>query len=270
MKKGFKARPHDLTQVMKLGPEMIEIHASSEDLNKNLDGTYDIPLAVHFPEYDGSVLIDPASTDDAARHRASELYKLALDTTRRWGKQFRGTPKAIVHPGGWSIEPLKYWEKNALYDAFHTTVKELNTNGVEFCVENLPPHPWYFGGQWHSNIFMDAKDCRDFCTGNGYGFCLDLCHAFLFCRYLNGRDPNDMLMDYVRTVRPILSHVHVSDGKGTDGEGIQIGDGEMNLEPVLHYLSKTSVGMVPEVWLSHKDDFKEMKVAWQRMEKWLS
>ena len=49
MRKGIKARPHDIEDVMKMNPEMIEIHASSEDLDKEINGHFDVPLAFHFP-----------------------------------------------------------------------------------------------------------------------------------------------------------------------------------------------------------------------------
>ena len=48
------------------------------------------------------------------------------------------------------------------------TLSLLKTNGSEILVENLPPYPWYLGGQWNSNIFMDAEEIDKFCPDCGH------------------------------------------------------------------------------------------------------
>ena len=262
MKKGYKARPHDLSEVMTLLPDFVEIHASSEDLDKeiNQDCTF-IQMAVHLPEYDGSTLLDPASNDPQMIERCVKFYNRALDVTRKWGENFRGTPKAVIHPGGWSNEPLKHWERQGLYNAFKSFMGQLNVNGVDLLVENMPPHPMFYGGQWNCNIFCDPTECLDYCVGNGWGFCLDVCHAALYCNYV-GKN----ILEFMRKVRPIIAHVHISDGKGTDGEGLQIGDGDMPMKEILKFLNPIQVAVIAEIWQGHKDNFAGMKLAWDRME----
>ena len=44
------------------------------------------------------------------------------------------------------------------------------------------------------------------------------------------------LSDYVKEVSPYISHMHLSDSIGTDGEGIQIGEGDINWQKILKYL----------------------------------
>lgn len=262
-RKGLKARPHDMAAVIELKPELVEIHASAEDLDKNIEGAFpNLPLVVHFPEYEGQELLDPASLDERKRVRAVAFYKKALDTTRRWGAQFKGTPKAIIHPGGQTIEPVNRLEKAAMYDAFAASWRELNSTGVDFLVENMPPQPWFYGGQWHCNIFLDPRECLDQCTGNGYGFCLDVCHAQLWCNWMGG-EAN--LGAYMRKVRPVTAHVHISDAKGVDGEGIQINEGMMNFKEIFDTLGHLQIGFVPEVWLGHKDGMAGFKTAWERL-----
>lgn len=266
MRRGLKARPHDIDAVMKLEPQLIEIHASSEDLEKKITGQYDIPLVVHFPEYDGTDLLDPASEDEKARLKAEGFYQRALEKTREWAKHFRGTPKAIIHPGGWSSEPVtKSYLRDALYGNFHRTWSSFNATGVDLLVENMPPQPWFYGGQWYCSIFMDPRETRDFCIGNGYGLCLDICHAFLYCNYVT----NIKIMDFIKQVRPVLAHAHVSDARGVDGEGVQIGEGEMPLGEIFAYLKNIQIGVVPEIWLGHKDGMQGFKTAWERIDELL-
>lgn len=261
MRKGLKARPHDLEDIIKLKPELIEIHASSEDLKQKIDGNYDLPLVVHLPEYDGSDLIDPASLIEKDRFKAVEFYKKAIDVARDWGTHFKGDPKVIMHPGGMSSDPPNQLNKIHIYEAFYQSVQDINLMDIDFLVENMPPQPWFYGGQWYCSIFMNPTECRDYCTGNGWGFCLDVCHAYLYCNYIKSIS----IMDFIRKVRPIVAHVHISDGKGVDGEGIQIGDGTMPLKDIVEYLNPMQIGIVPEIWLGHRDNYAGFKIAWEKI-----
>ncbi len=54
--------------------------------------------------------------------------------------------------------------------------KNLDYDGVELLIENLPPHPWYFGGQWLTNAFMDMYEIRDFLDSMGLMTCYDTSH----------------------------------------------------------------------------------------------
>ena len=107
IKKGVKARPHDIKQVIDIfKPQLIELHASSEDLSESIEGEYfDTQLAVHLPEYDGTKLMDLSSLNEIDRLKAVTFFNRAISQARKWGEQFKGTPKVIAHPGGWSDQP---------------------------------------------------------------------------------------------------------------------------------------------------------------------
>lgn len=266
IRKGWKARPHDLAEVMKFGPQVVEIHASSEDLDKEIEGQHDAQLVVHFPEYDGEKLMDAAASDEVDRLAAALFYDKALSVTRKWAKNFRGSPKAIIHPGGWSSEPRKAWERAGLYDQFKKTMDGLNQVGVDLMVENMPPQPWFYGGQWFCNIFMDPKDCLSYCTANGWGFCFDNCHAQMWCTSMKGLVK---LEDFARTVKPVIGHMHLSDAKGVDGEGIQIGDGDVDWAALMPVIRGLNVPASLEIWQGHKDGFAPFVEGWKRLEKYL-
>ena len=59
--RGIKARPHDIDQMLTHKPSFVEIHCSAGDLDWMPQNNYDLPFAVHVPEYtkDGR-LLDPA------------------------------------------------------------------------------------------------------------------------------------------------------------------------------------------------------------------
>lgn len=58
-------------------------------------------------------------------------------------------------------------------------------------------------------------------------------------------------MSYIETVRPWVAHLHVADASGVDGEGLQIGAGEIDFERVLPLLVSFGLPMVMEIWLGH-------------------
>ena len=267
MKRCWKARPHDLEQVLAEVPEMIELHATSEDLAKDVTIKSDLQLAVHFPEYDGQTLMDPACLDEAQRLKASNFYQRCLDKTRDWGLRFRGTPKAIIHPGGWSSEPMRPADKTAALEQFGKTMGELNAVGVDFLVENMPPFPWFYGGQWNCNFFMEPRECRDVCMGMGWGFCFDACHAALWCRSV---DNAVTLEQYAMLVAPITAHAHISGAKGKDGEGVNFDEGDVDMAPILRRLAGRNIGVSLEIWQGHKDGYAAFKKGWRLVDEMLA
>lgn len=266
MRRGYKARPHDLDQVMTLNPEVVEIHASSEDLEKEIQGEFSVPLVVHCPEYAGSDLLDISSPDEKVRLKALAIYQKTIEKTRVWGRRFRGAPKLVLHPGGWSNEPLNRLEKNIRYDAFATSIRAMNKVGVDVMVENMPPYAWFWGGEWNCSIFLDPTECRDYSSGLGIGFCFDICHAYLYCNTV----PESMnLLKFAQIVRPVLAHIHFSDGKGVNGEGLAFGEGDLPIKDVLRYLHHLPVAWVSERWQGHKDGMKGFKEDWIKMDEFL-
>ena len=74
----------------------------------------------------------------------------------------------------------------------------------------------------------------------------DLCHAGLYCNY-----EKSSLSEYAKTVSHLVKHMHISDAKGIDGEGVQIGDGNINFEKALSELKDSDTSWVTEIWSGH-------------------
>ena len=75
------------------------------------------------------------------------------------------------------------------------------------------------------------------------------------------------LSDYIKDIAPFISHMHLSDSKGFDGEGIQIGEGEINWTEILKLLDAISPdsSFIPEVWQSHKNFGQGIWIALNRL-----
>ena len=97
---------------------------------------------------------------------------------------------------------------------------------------------------------MDAAETREFCEQNGYRVCLDVSHSKLACNYHKWS-----FDDFIRMVGPVATHLHVADASGADGEGLQIGSGDIDIPALGRVLQEVSPGasFIPEIWQGHKN-----------------
>jgi N-acetylneuraminate synthase len=173
---------------------------------------------------------------------------------------FSGTPKMIVHPGAASVDnPIE--DNRPLYDNLRKSVEALDYEGVEFLLENLPPRPWYFGGQWLTNAFMDTYEIRDFIESIGLpSICYDTSHHKLYC--------NVAQVDFyeqVEAILPYITHLHLSDAAGLDGEGLQIGEGTIDWVHFFKVIKDYHGTMIPEIWRGHQRGGEGFLIALNRL-----
>ena len=202
-------------------------------------------LFVHAPEFTGSRLLDLCSEDDEWREASIQLIQRTIDKTAELAEHFTGPPGIVIHVGGMSMdEPIA--DREGLLARAVDSFKALDNRGLTLMPENLPPRPWYLGGQWHQNVFIRAEEMIEFCQELGLGMTLDVSHAQLFCNVYN-----QSLEDFVRLCLPHVRHLHLADANGIDGEGLQIGEGVVEWEAILELLSREDFTWVPEIWSGH-------------------
>ena len=61
----------------------------------------------------------------------------------------------------------------------------------------------------------------------------------------------------------------VADAEGVDGEGLQIGEGDIDFPALAEDLEKTAnnASFIPEIWQGHKNDGEGFWTALERLEK---
>ncbi len=248
---GLIARYCDFNEMIKYNPDFIEFHLAEKDLDESFipEKKYDKELIVHVPEYIGEKLFDLCSASKDIIQKSIKVVKKTLDITRNLAPFFQGTPKIIIHPGAMSL--VNKLDKGRLRQTFIDSLKEIDFLGYEILPENLPPYPWYFGGQWKGNYFMDADEISSFCRDTGINICFDLSHAALYC---NAK--NKSLYNYIETILPYIRHIHFADGYGLDGEGVQIGEGDIDFQKIMPLFDDYNDTWVPEVWRGHLADGK--------------
>jgi sialic acid synthase SpsE/sugar phosphate isomerase/epimerase len=260
MQWGFTVRFRDFEDLLVHRPRFLEFHFTDEDLNEKYPGQdHDMPLVVHAPEFWERTLVDLCSVDAKQRNGSIKLIQKSIDKTREMAPHFKGTPKVVVHTGGMTLDhPME--DNRILYENLGHSLEKIDATGVEVLLENLPPHPWYFGGQWITNAFMDANEICDFILPRNLNICFDTSHSKLYCNWAH-RD----FYQQVKILLPYTHHLHLSDGSGLDGEGLQIGEGSIDWVRFFRITKDYHGTMIPEIWRGHQHNGQGFVLAIQRL-----
>ncbi len=257
---GFTVRFRDSDELLAYQPRMLEYHFTDQDLDEHYSGEdHNLKLVVHAPEFWDRTLVDLCSEDERQRQDSVKLIQKTIRLTREMAPHFVGTPKLVVHPGAMSLDhPIH--DHKMLYDNLRRSMAEIDFDGIELLLENLPPHPWYFGGQWLTNAFMDAYEIRDFITPLGLKMCFDTSHSKLYCNWAHVD-----FFEQVRVLLPYIGHLHLSDAAGLDGEGLQIGEGTIDWVHFFQVIKDYHGTMIPEIWRGHQRQGEGFLIAIQRL-----
>ena len=258
---GFVVRFNDFRNMLHFNPPLLEFHFTDKDLDDQYPGDdLDVQLVVHAPEFWGNHLVDLCTFDEDQRRASVEILQRGINVTRDMAPHFRGKPKVVVHPGAASLDqPIK--DHKGLYDNLRRSMDELDfDNDVEVLIENLPPHPWYFGGQWLTNAYMDMVEIRDFLDDTGLKICYDTSHHKLYCNWANVD-----FYEQAAVILPYVSHLHLSDASGIDGEGLQICEGNIDWVKFFEVFGDYHGTMIPEIWRGHQRGGEGFLVAINRL-----
>lgn len=270
---GLPVRYHDLDALRDRGrPDFVEFHLSYQDLDLDpeqfVPEALDVGLAVHSPDlFRGDHILNLAADDDAWWERSLTELQRVIDLTRTLVPLFATeTPVLIVSLGGFTSDvPIPPPERGPLYARVADGLDRLDLDGVELVAQTLPPFPWYMGGQLHCNLFVDPDDTAAFARDTGTGLCLDVSHSKLAATTRGAS-----FAQLVETLAPHTRHLHLVDAQGQDGEGLQVGEGDIDWPVLAEQLDRLApgVGFIPEIWQGHKNDGEGFWVALDRLEEW--
>ncbi|PHV64205.1 N-acetylneuraminate synthase family protein [Cyanobacterium aponinum] len=272
---GLPVRYHDFKNLLtKTNPDLLEFHLSYKDLEQDLheffDHPYDLDLVVHAPElFAGDHLLNLCSTDTTYRQKSINEMKKVIDITRQLKLYFTrcDRPCIVTNVGGFTLDaPLSLSERVKLYELLIDSLSQLDAEGVEIIPQTMPPFPWHFGGQRYHNLFVDPQDTAQFCSQHSYRVCLDISHSKLACN-----NHNWSFKEFIEQVGPFVAHLHIADSEGLDGEGLQIGEGEIDFPAFAEDLNKTApyASFIPEIWQGHKNDGEGFWIALEKLEPYM-
>ncbi len=269
---GLPVRYHDFQLLLgKSNPDLLEFHLSYKDLEAEIEQyfevEYDLDFVIHSPElFTGDRLLDLCSLDAAYRQHSLEELQRVIDITRQLKAFFRKAtrPLIVTNIGGFTTDaPLPISKRKERYDLLLESLSQLNTEGVEILPQTMPPFPWHFGGQRYHNLFVDPDDIVEFCRQQGYRVCLDVSHSKLACNH-----HQLSFKEFIEKVGCYTAHLHIADAQGLDGEGLQIGEGEIDFPALVEDLAKTAANasFIPEIWQGHKNEGEGFWLALEKLE----
>jgi N-acetylneuraminate synthase len=258
VKWGVPVRYHDFRQYRQwIEPDLFEFHLSYRDLSIDprpyLEQTACTRLVVHAPElFDNSELLDLAAEDAAYRRRSIDNLQRVVDAAEVIAAYFPQADSVLIvaNVGGFSADqPFPKDQRPSLYDRFQASREQIDFGCTELIPQNMAPFPWHFGGQRHQNIFMMPDELATEAQRLGLRLCLDLSHLQMTCTHF-GLDFQDALANLLSH----SAHLHLADAKGTNGEGVLMGFGDIDWKKTWRQICQyPNLGFIPEVWQGHKD-----------------
>jgi len=269
---GVPVRYHDFAQYYDLvKPDFFEFHLSYSDMDLNpsdyLEKTYDCGFVVHAPElFKESHLMDLATPDVEYRKYSMEQTQKVIDITRNLKTFFpkEKKPMIVANIGGFSMDkPIPKEQTKKYYDQFFKSLSKLDTKGVEIIPQTMAPFPWHFGGQRYQNIFVEIDEIEYYCENFNIRMCFDVSHSMLTCNHFD-KD----FYNFCERIAPHTAYLHLGDASGINGEGLQIGDGEIDFKRLGNILDDKcgSIGFIPEIWQGHKDAGKGFWIALEKLQ----
>lgn len=212
------------------------------------------PIIVHAPEkFDDGSILDAGSENEALRLKAVNMLKRTIDISIQLNAQM-----VICHPGGVFREKRIVHPQNLIKSL--AALKEYAGDRVELLLENMPGYYRTRGELWHPCLFRTQEEIISVLEKTGVGLCLDICHAKLYCNVCG-----ENFEEYIETMVPYARYYHVSDAAGEAGEGLQIGDGEIDWGWLTSLTKNLDLIAVPEIDDGFKENGKGFKIARDRL-----
>lgn len=273
---GVPVRYHDFKEMIQgTNPDLIEFHLSYKDMeidfNQFFDSPVDMDFVVHSPElFAGDHTLDLCTDDEDYRsHSIAELQKV-INLTNELKKYFTRCGKVLIvtNVGGFTDEGfLSAEERQNRMKILEDSLAKLDMSGIEIIPQTMPPFPWHFGGQQYHNLFVDSDEIVSFCKRNDVRICLDTSHSKLACTHYKWS-----FYEFLEKTGPYTAHIHFADSENTGGEGIQIGEGEIDLTAMAYALNEKApnASFIPEIWQGHENNGEGFWIALERLEEVLS
>ena len=215
--------------------------------------------------------------------RLTDEAKACIDRSVRFAEAV-GSPVLTIHlyaplaPDEFRAAPPL--DENAVEQFLRFFAAACAARGVAPLVENVPPVlRMRVGGVFLSQVGGHWRDLRRWhARVPDLRFTFDTSHAGLFRTFaaaypsLFGLESDEELdlARYVEELAPSLEVAHVSDAHGLLGEGLPLGDGELDLDPVTRRLGELCRFVVAEVNEPDPARSPAMKDGYRRIERALA
>jgi N-acetylneuraminate synthase len=244
LKISLPIRLHDYKEIQeKFKINNFELHLSYKEVDK-LELFKKIAdnhvFTIHLPDYqDSNRLLNPFTDEYHNKIESKHMINVVKDFAIKLSK-IQNEKVIVVASFSPNQETL-----SAFYADCYNLQLEFETAGITLAYQWLPPFAWYFGGSVKLNAFNKLSDL-DFIKLHNLNICLDTSHLLMSSNYY-GYDPGSVL----EILEKQIVHFHLADAVGTDGEGIQLGQGETTNNRFLYEVINRPQRKVIEVWQGH-------------------
>lgn len=229
----------------------LELLSSDPRLTDRLRAAVPPIRYVHVQEFVESggieVLLDLSSEDEGLRRKSVSV----VEGTRSLASEL-GCPEVVVHPGGVRREAV---DAKRLTADLTRSLEELGPDSL--LLENMPWYYWFRKSErLVSNLCVGIEDVSPF-ADLMEGLTLDTCHGYL------SRAEGDAgyCIRFLDEFGDKVVHIHASDARAPDREGLQIGEGDVDLS----FLADMEVPILVEVWDGHADGGRGFRTALERL-----
>lgn len=204
--------------------------------------------AQEFVDDDGrEEMVDLASDDENIRR----LSVTVVSRTRNLANSLGGL-QVVIHPGGIRGQEV---DKRRLMGNLRRSLAELGPTNL--LLENMP---WYYwlrkNERMVANLCVSVEDMKR--VGHLVeGVVLDASHGYLS---KEDGDPT-YCRRFLEALGPKVMHIHVSDARAPDREGLQIGSGQVDMS----FLKGVTVPVLVEVWNGHEKKGTEFVAGIRRL-----
>jgi sialic acid synthase SpsE len=244
---GIPVRLHDLASIEKQFPVgNYEFHLSFGEVLGMLDADQFNPrhqYSIHLPDYINSTqLMDPFSVDRQQSQDSAHILNRTVDFAKALQER---TGRRVPIVGSFSVV---HSNRSQFYEQHASLLFGYKEQGISILPQWLPPIAWYFGGSVKLHALNQKQD-SEYIQSHQLPICMDVCHLFM----------GDSLHNFgaqsmIDTLRPYISHVHIADAKGVDGEGMHFGEGDPMNIPVIESVIGIDCMKIIEVWQGHLDE----------------
>jgi N-acetylneuraminate synthase len=237
-------RLHDYQEIQdKFRIENFELHLSAADV-MNLEKFKKISnrhsFSIHLPDYqDSTRLLNPFTDEYNNKKESINIIRKVKDFAKKLSET--QNDKVIVVA---SFSP-RVGLINDFYENCQGLQLEFAESGLDIAFQWLPPFAWYFGGSVKLNAFNKLIDV-DYILQNNLNICLDTSHLLMSAKYFE-YDPSLIL----KLLRNQILHFHLADATGIDGEGVHLGQGDVENQNFLSEVLGYPQRKVLEVWQGH-------------------
>ncbi|MDC1466883.1 N-acetylneuraminate synthase family protein [Litorivicinus sp.] len=249
---GLPVRLHDYSNIKQRFPlNTFEFHLSyGEVLNNDLNMMSEKIDAnkyysIHLPDYvSPKHLIDLFADNAEVLQLSNKIIRKVVDFSK-FIQQITGKMVPIV-----GSFPFSECSPAQFVNNLGTKFDELDANNVY--PQWLPVHGWYFGG--HSEIeTFNSYDYVQAIINSDFKICLDISHLIMSANYHSSD-----WEDWYKKLLPHTAHLHISDAKGIDGEGLAFGSGDLSDKRII--VPQNCLSII-EVWQGHLNNFAGFESA---------